>query len=154
MSSSEDMKRVVQGSDTVFLVTNFWEYQSAEPEIVQGKTVADACKAVGVKHLIFSSTIDVTKESNGRFVHVTHFDGKAEIERYIRQTGLPASFVLPGIFTTELFNLIHKQEDGSCILAVPSTTQAPAPFIDIVADMGRSLLYADVFRDWLTDIFR
>ncbi|KAJ5563978.1 hypothetical protein N7513_000220 [Penicillium frequentans] len=136
MSSSEDMKRVVQGSDTVFLVTNFWEHQSAEPEIVQGKTVADACKTEGVKHLIFSSLIDVTKESNGRLIHVTHFDGKAEVERYIRQTGLPASFVMPGIFTTELFNLIHKQGDGSCILATPTTTQSPAPFIDIVADMG------------------
>ncbi|KAJ6088374.1 hypothetical protein N7486_009635 [Penicillium sp. IBT 16267x] len=136
MSSPEDMKRVVQGSDTVFLVTNFWEHQSAEPEIAQGKTVADACKAEGVKHLIFSSLIDVTKASNGRLVHVTHFDGKAEVERYIRQTSLPASFVMPGIFTTELLNLIHKQEDGSCILATPTTTQSPAPFIDIVADMG------------------
>ncbi|KAJ5667401.1 hypothetical protein N7507_003265 [Penicillium longicatenatum] len=137
MSSLKDMKRAVQGSDTVFLVTNFWEHQSAEPEIAQGKTVADACKAEGVKHLIFSSLIDVTKESNGRLVHVTHFDGKAEVERYIRQIGLTASFVMPGIFTTELFNLIHKQEDGSCILATPTSTQSPAPFIDIIADMGK-----------------
>lgn len=142
MSSSEDLKRVVQGSDTVFLVTNFWEHQSAKPEIVQGKTIADACKAEGIQHLIFSSLIDVTKASNGRLVHVSHFDGKAEIERYIRQSGLPASFVMPGIFTTELFNLIHKQEDGSCILTTPTATQSPAPFIDIVADMGRSLPYA------------
>lgn len=147
MSSPEDMKRVVQGSDTVFLVTNFWEHQSAEPEIVQGKTVADACKTEGVKHLIFSSLINVTKESNGRLVNVTHFDGKAEVERYIRQLGLPASFVMPGIFTTELFSLIHKQEDGSCILVTPTTTKSPAPFIDIVADMGRSLPYADYYCD-------
>ncbi|KAJ5768915.1 hypothetical protein N7520_003474 [Penicillium odoratum] len=136
MSSPEDMKRALQGSDTVFLVTNFWEHMSSKPEIAQGKTVADACKAEGIKHLIFSSLIDATKESNGRLVHITHFDGKAEIERYIRQTGLPASFVMPGIFTTELFNLIHKQENGSYILATPTTTQSLAPFIDIAADMG------------------
>ncbi|KAJ5622912.1 hypothetical protein N7490_011517 [Penicillium lividum] len=136
MSSPEDMKRALQGSDTVFLVTNFWEHMSSAPEIAQGKTVVDACKSEGIKHLIFSSLIDANKESNGRLVHITHFDGKAEIERYIRQTGLPASFVMPGIFTTELFNLIHKQENGSYTLATPTTTQSPAPFIDIVADMG------------------
>ncbi|KAJ5936832.1 hypothetical protein N7466_003282 [Penicillium verhagenii] len=136
MASPEDMKRVVSGSDTVFLVTNFWEYQAAGPEIAQGKTVADACKAEGIKHLIFSSLIDASKESKGRFVNITHFDGKAEIERYIREIGLTASFVMPGIFMTELFNLIQAQGDGSCILATPTKTDAPAPFVDIVADMG------------------
>ncbi|KAJ5936029.1 hypothetical protein N7454_005327 [Penicillium verhagenii] len=136
MASPEDMKRVVSGSDTVFLVTNFWEHQAAAPEIAQGKTVADSCKAEGVKHLIFSSLIDASKESNGRFVNITHFDGKAEVERYIRKIELTASFVMPGIFMTELFSLIQPQGDGSWLLATPTRTDAPAPFIDIDADMG------------------
>lgn len=136
MSSPEDMSTVVDGSHTVFLVTNFWESQSAAPEIVQGKIITDACKVAGVKHLIFSSLIDAAKATNGRLVHITHFDGKAEVERYIKASGLSATFVMLGIFTTQLFGLIRKQGDGSFVLATPTMTNAPAPFIDANIDTG------------------
>ncbi|KAJ5107712.1 hypothetical protein N7456_004387 [Penicillium angulare] len=119
MSSPEDMSTVISGSHTVFLVTNFWESQSAAPEIIQGKIVTDASEA-----------------TNGRLVHITHFDGKAEVERYIKSSGLSATFVMLGIFTTQLFDLIRKQDDGTFVLATPTSTSAPAPFIDPRTDTG------------------
>ncbi|KAJ5280056.1 hypothetical protein N7478_005428 [Penicillium angulare] len=136
MSSPEDMSTVISGSHSVFLVTNFWESQSAAPEIIQGKIVTDACKAAGVKHLIFSSLIDAAEATHGRLIHITHFDGKAEVERYIESSGLPATFVMLGIFTTQLFGLIRKQDDGTFVLATPTNTNAAAPFIDVNADTG------------------
>lgn len=136
----------MQGADTVFLVTNFWESGSAEPEIKQGKIVADASKAAGVKHIIFSSLIDASKATNGRLVNITHFDGKAEVERYIRSTGLPATFVMLGIFMTELFNLIQKTEDGSFALSLPVSSKAPAPFIDAPTDTGISSFNSSYFN--------
>jgi hypothetical protein len=52
---------VVEGAYGVFAVTNFWEKASAEIEVQQGKNVANACKKAHVKHLIWSSLINVTK---------------------------------------------------------------------------------------------
>ncbi|KAJ5767232.1 uncharacterized protein N7511_004848 [Penicillium nucicola] len=136
MSSAEDVARLVHEAHTVFLVTNFWESMSAEPEILQGKMVTDACKKADVKHLIFSSLIDASIASNGRLVNITHFDGKASVERYIRESGLTASFVMLGIFMTEMHTMIQKQEDGSFILPIPVSSSAVAPFIDAGTDTG------------------
>lgn len=138
MSSKEDMVAAVRGAHSVFLVTNFWESMSAAPEILQGKIVTDACKEQGVQHLIFSSLIDAAQATHGRLTHITHFDGKAEVERYIRASGLQATFVMMGIFTSQLFDLIRKQEDGSFALATPTSTKALAPFVDVNVDTGKS----------------
>jgi uncharacterized protein YbjT (DUF2867 family) len=93
MSSAEAARPAVTGAHTVFLVTNFWESMSRETEVAQGKAVTDACKEAGVKHIVFSSLRNVTEITNGRLPNVSHFDGKAEIEEYIRASGVPASFV-------------------------------------------------------------
>lgn len=128
----------VAGAHTVFLVTNFWETMSKETEIAQGKAVADASKAAGVKHLIFSSLINVTEATQGRLVHVKHFDSKAEIEGYIRKIGVPATFVQAGMFMSNWFGMIRKQEDGSYRWAHPTAPDVSKfPAFDVVADTGK-----------------
>ncbi|USW46744.1 Putative NmrA-like domain, NAD(P)-binding domain superfamily [Septoria linicola] len=95
MNSPETLSSALKGAHSVFLVTNFWESMSADIEFAQAKAVVDAAKAIGVQHLIFSSLINVSNESHGRLVYVSHFDGKARVEQYIRDSGLAATFVLP-----------------------------------------------------------
>lgn len=113
MSSAEAAAPAVQVAHTVFLMTNFWETMSADTEIAQGKAVTDACKAAGVKHLIFSSLINNTEASKGRLPNIAHFDGKAKIEAYIRQSGVPATFVLPGMFMNAYFDTVRRGDDGT-----------------------------------------
>ena len=55
------LKEAISGSYGVFAVTNFLEQMNAAPEITQGKAVADAAKAEGVQHLVWSSLLNVTK---------------------------------------------------------------------------------------------
>lgn len=150
MSSHEDVVKAVYGAHTVYLVTNFWETMSAKPEIVQGKIVTDACKEAGVTHLIFSSLINASKATEGRLVNITHFDGKAKVEEYIRESGIPASFVMPGIFMSELFSVIRKQDDGSLILAIPVPPETVAPFIDASIDTGEHSYVSEYWflNDW------
>ncbi|KAF4126166.1 Nucleoside-diphosphate-sugar epimerase [Geosmithia morbida] len=143
MSSKESAAPAVQGAHTVFLVTNFWESMSAETEIAQGKAVTDASKEAGVKHLIFSSLIHVTEASKGKLTHVTHFDGKADIEKYIRASGVPATFVLPGFFMLNYFQFLNKNEDGSYTYAVPcSVDKAQVPLFDAANDTGKFVVAA------------
>ena len=137
MSSAEAAAPAVQGAHTVFLMTNFWETLSADTEIVQGKAVTDACKAAGVQHLIFSSLINVTEASKGKLPNLRHFDGKAIIEAYIRESGVPSSFVLPGMFMSSLSDMIRKNEDGTYVLALPvNEEKAQLPVFDAAGDTG------------------
>jgi hypothetical protein len=119
------------------LVTNYWESASSDTEITQGKNVADVSKDAGVQHLIFSSLLNVTKTSNGRLTHVPHFDSKADVEQYIRDSGVPATFYLPGYFMSNLETMIRPGQDGALTWALPVGKDARFPLIDIKSDTGK-----------------
>ncbi|KAJ8071196.1 hypothetical protein OCU04_001534 [Sclerotinia nivalis] len=137
LSSKASVTEALQGSDTVFLVTNYWESVKYDVEFGQGKNVADAAKELGVQHLIFSSLLHVTELTNSRLSQVPHFDAKADIEEYIRKSGVPASFYLPGYFMTNFLQMVQKGEDGSLILAYPVGKDAKFPLIDVAEDTGK-----------------
>lgn len=136
MNSVDSLTAALKGSHTIYLVTNYWETLNPELEFSQGKNVADVSKAVGLSHLIFSSLIDVTEASKGRLTNVRFFDSKARIERYIRDSGVNCSFVLPGYYMSTFTKLITRNEDGSYKLCFPVGKQAKFPLIDINQDMG------------------
>jgi len=137
LNSKESVISAIKGSDTVFLVTNYWETADPAVEKAQGHTVADAAKEVGVKHIIFSSLVNVTKVTDGRLKHVLHFDGKAEIEDYIRSTGVPATFVLPGYYMDNYQKMLRKGDDGSYTLAYPVGKDSKFPLLDTTSDFGK-----------------
>ncbi|CAG9945430.1 unnamed protein product [Clonostachys rosea f. rosea IK726] len=137
MNSIETAKPAVQGAHTVFFVTNYWEKGSAELEESQGKAVADASKAAGVEHLIFSSLINVTEASKGALPHVHHFDSKAAIEQYIRGIGIPATFIQPGFYMSNYITQFRKNDDGSYTHAMPvDGEKARVPVFDAASDTG------------------
>ncbi|KAG6042121.1 hypothetical protein E4U41_005669 [Claviceps citrina] len=139
MSSPQQALPAVQNAHTVFLATNFWESGSAAVELSQGKAVADAAKTAHVQHLIFSSLINVSDASGGRLSHVTHFDAKAQIEDYIRASGVPATFVQPGLFMTGLLSFIRNKGDEDLVWAMPEGVkahEAQLPLLDAAADTG------------------
>jgi uncharacterized protein YbjT (DUF2867 family) len=154
LSSPSSLAAALDGAHTVFLVTNYWESMSAAVEVSQGKAVADAAKAAGVKHLIFSSLINIRNASGGKLVNVPHFDGKADVEEYIKEIGVPATFVQPGMFFDGYHNLLRKNEqagDGSFILALPvDGDKTRVPLLDPVADTGKFVKAAiNKFPAWL-----
>ena len=137
MASVEKVAPAVKDAHTVFLITNFWESANDDVEIAQGKAVTDASKAAGVKHLIFSSLIDTTEASKGRLPNISHFVGKAKIEKYIRDSGVPATFVMPGLFMSNMFTQLRKGDDGKFTLALPvSPEKAQIPLFDVASDTG------------------
>ena len=141
MSDKSSVTEALEGSDTVFLVTNYWESAKYDVEFSQGKNVADSAKKLGVKHLIFSTLLHVGKATNGRLSHVHHFEAKADIEEYIKKIGVPASFYLPGYFMSNFKQSIRKSEDGSLSFAMPVSKDAKFPLIDIGEDTGMCQTY-------------
>lgn len=105
----------------------------------QGKAMADAAKEAGVQHFVWSSLLDVTKLSNGVLSKVTHFDSKAHVEDYIRASGLPATYFLPGFYMSNLpggmFRQVPPNNDWTLGLPIPGST--PVPLLNTAGDTGK-----------------
>src|SRR2546425_3645249 len=116
----ESLKKAFAGAHGVYCVTNFWEHFSAEKEKAQAKNMADAAKAAGVKHVIWSTLEDTRKlmESNDKRMpilqekyRVPHFDAKAEANAYF--SGLPVTYLVTSFYWDNLylFGLAPKKDD-------------------------------------------
>lgn len=98
------LKRVFDGAYGAYCVTNYWEHMSPDKEIAQARNLADASKAAGVTHVVWSTLEDTRKRVpladarmptlHGRF-KVPHFDTKGESDAFFdkaRTTFLLTSF--------------------------------------------------------------
>lgn len=112
LGDKDSVRKAVEGSYAVFGVTNFWEIFSKDVEVAQGRNIADACKAAGVSHFIWSSIAHATKVSNGKMSNMSHFDSKAEVEEYTREIGVPSTFFWAGPFMSNFPQALQKTEDG------------------------------------------
>ena len=81
----------MQGVDGVFSVQSM--EGGIEEEIRQGKSLADAAKAAGTAHFVYSSV-----GSAERNTVVAHFDSKFQSEEYNRAIGLPHTIMRPVFF--------------------------------------------------------
>ncbi|KAJ7482197.1 NAD(P)-binding protein [Mycena galericulata] len=152
----ENAKKVYEAfadANMAFLVTNFWEHLSVEKEVSEGKLLIDAAKAAGVNRIVWSGLSSVSKISAGKYVHVIHFDGKAEVAEYGRQSGVPFVDVQAGFYASNFRDspmIIGKQDDGSFALEWPVEPTTVVPIIDAAHDYGlyvRQVLELPVFPD-------
>ena len=132
MDDVESLKKAFAGAYGVYGVTNFWEHFSAEKEKAQAKNIADAAKAAGVKHVIWSTLEDTRKlmsPDDKRMpmlqekYRVPHFDGKAEADAYFQ--GLPVTYLVTSFYWDNLymFGLAPKKnEKGTYTWAFPMGT--------------------------------
>ncbi|KFY88900.1 hypothetical protein V500_06051 [Pseudogymnoascus sp. VKM F-4518 (FW-2643)] len=138
LNDTASLKKVVEGAYAVFAVTNYWEFQDASVEVRQGKAIADVAKEAGVQHFIWSSLLDIKELSNGVLPNVYHFDSKAEVERYIRSTDLPATFLLLGFYASNLpGQMFSKGPDGNWAVNMPVPESSLVPIIDTKEDTGK-----------------
>ena len=106
----ESLKKAFAGVHGVFGVTNFWEHFSGEKEKAQAKNIAEAAKAAGVKHVIWSTLEDTRKlmdpgDKRMPFLQekyrVPHFDAKAEADAYF--SGLPVTYLVTSFYWDNLY---------------------------------------------------
>lgn len=106
-------------------------------------------KELGVQHLIFSTLYSVTEITGGAFPHVYHFDSKANIEDYIRSTGIPASFFMPGFYMSNLEKMFAPapEEPHPYTMALPMPPTTPIPWFDAADDTGKFVKAMALRRD-------
>jgi len=94
LDNRAELGAVFKGVYGAFSVQNFWlPNVGFEGEVKQGKLVADAAKAAGVKHLVYSSV-----GSAHRGMRQKHFESKWIIEQYIHTLGVPYTILRPTAF--------------------------------------------------------
>ncbi|KAJ7490659.1 hypothetical protein FB451DRAFT_1220682 [Mycena latifolia] len=114
----------LRGSEAVFAVTlPAWLASSTGDgpnELTQGKNMIDAAKETGVKFFIFSSLPSIKKMSGGQYTKVVHYEEKAEVEDYLKSSGLTNASLLTGAFLENYwhYGLLRKTSTGFDV-AVP-----------------------------------
>lgn len=148
LDSVESIASALHRSDVVFALT-VTDYGAKDgtynTELKQGKNIADAAVAVGVKYLIFSTLTHVLKTSDGKYTRVEGFDSKAEVEAYIRGLGkdpkarLKSAFFAPGSFMQNFQHMMAPRPigDGTYVLTGVMTPETKLPLIDTVGDTGK-----------------
>ncbi|MFI6739017.1 NmrA/HSCARG family protein [Nonomuraea sp. NPDC050451] len=108
-----------------------------EAEVRQGRNVADAARAAGVAHLVYSSVGAVGRESG-----VAHFETKAEIEAYIEAIGVPATVLRPVFFMENWTYMVPEADNGERVASIALDADTSLQMIAL-ADIGR--IAADAF---------
>ena len=143
----ESLKKAFAGAYGVYAVTNFWESFSGQKEKDQAKNVAEAAKAAGVQHVIWS-----TLEDTRRFVpleddrmptlqdhyKVPHFDAKETANAAFTEAGVPTTFLYTSFYWENLiyFGLGPKRGEDEALAITYPLGESRLPGI-AVADIGR-----------------
>ena len=107
LDDAASMKEAFEGAYGAFCVTNFWEHFSADKEQAQVRAMADAARATGLQHVVWSTLEDTRKwvalsdnrmPTLGGKWKVPHFDGKGEIDHVWTDLGVPTTFLLTSFY--------------------------------------------------------
>jgi uncharacterized protein YbjT (DUF2867 family) len=125
------VRRAFDGAYGAYCVTFFWAHFSPEKELADVRTMAEAARAAGVKHVVWSTLEDTRRWMRlddprmptlmGKY-KVPHFDAKGEADQFWRDAGVPTTFLLTSFYWD---NLIHfgmgpkRGEDGKLAFALP-----------------------------------
>ncbi|OCH92791.1 NAD(P)-binding protein [Obba rivulosa] len=104
-----DVTIALQGCWGVFGVTNFYDPKIKDDpgsEEQQGKNLVNAALSAGVQCFIWSTLPSSRAISGGRLVSRI-YEGKCQVDDYIRVKGLPASFLFTGNFYENMIFRSH-----------------------------------------------
>lgn len=127
----ESLKKAFDGAYGAYCVTFYWAHFSPEKEIAEARDMAEAAKAAGVQHVIWSTLEDTRKWvplSDDRMptlmdkYKTPHFDAKGEANALFTEAGVPTTFLLTSFYWD---NFIYfgmgpaKGADGTLAITLP-----------------------------------
>jgi uncharacterized protein YbjT (DUF2867 family) len=118
------IERVLDGVYGLFSVQQFME-TGIEGEVRQGALLADAARAAGVDHLVYSSVGSAHRETG-----ISHFESKWEVEEHVRASGVPYTVLRP-VFFMQNWEYMREPILGGTL---PQPLDPEKPFQTIDAD--------------------
>ena len=116
LADAASVVRAAKDVETMFLMGNSYEAGMQE-ETRQGIIAADAAKAAGVGHLIYSSVADADKKTG-----IPHFESKYLVEKHVVGLGIPYTISAPVAFMENVVApwSIGALSQGTHAFAMPS----------------------------------
>jgi uncharacterized protein YbjT (DUF2867 family) len=112
------LKRALEGTWGVFSVQSFME-TGYDGEIRQGKALADAAKAAGTQHLVYTSVVSADQQTG-----LPHFESKWQIEQHIARSGLSHTIVRPAFFMQNWYHYMREPiQNGTLPLPLSQQTR-------------------------------
>lgn len=144
----DSLKQALSDVEAVYGVTDYYDpknfAQGHNSEMLLGKNLVDAAKAMDVKYFIWSSLPHCTRVSNGKYPNVYHFDNKANVDDYLRDSDVPHSILYTGWFLENLWNyntLVPVQDSDRLELTVARyNAHSPQYFTWVERDLGQCAL--------------
>ena len=131
VDDAESVRKALKDAYGAYFVTFFWAHFSPEKELAEARIFAEAAKAAGIKHAIWS-TLEDTREfvplSDDRMptLHgkykVPHFDGKGEADHFFRDLDVPTTFFRASFYWDNFIFFgsgPKKGPDGKYYLTLP-----------------------------------
>ncbi|PGG97674.1 hypothetical protein AJ80_09657 [Polytolypa hystricis UAMH7299] len=141
------LNTLFEGANLAFINTT----SQAGDEVTIGRALADAAKRAGtITHYIYSSMPDHSVH-NPSWNALPMWSCKFAVENYVRQLGLPATFVYAGIYNNNFTSLpyplfqMELKPDGSFEWRSPFHPDIPLPWLDAEHDVGPTVL--QIFKD-------
>lgn len=126
----------LKGVKGVFLVTTPFE-RGMDDEVRQGKTMADAAKAAGVEHLVYTSVGSADRQTG-----IPHFETKWEVEQYLRKTGLPFTILRPVFFMENFASpwMLPAIQQGTLTFPLPPDRKLQMIALQDIGEFGAAAL--------------
>ena len=131
VDNPDSLRNAFAGAYGAYCVTFFWAHFSVDKEMAEAKAMAEAAKATGLKHVIWSTLEDTRKwvslsddrmpTLQGKY-KVPHFDGKGESNHFFTDAGVPTTFLLTSFYWDNFifFGLGPKRgPDGVLAITLP-----------------------------------
>jgi uncharacterized protein YbjT (DUF2867 family) len=131
VDNPESLRKAFEGAYGAFCVTFFWAHFSPEKEMAEAKAMAEAAKAAGLRHVIWSTLEDTRKwvpvtdnrmpTLQGKY-KVPHFDAKGESNHFFTDAGVPTTFLLTSFYWDNFISFgmgPKKSPDGKLLLTLP-----------------------------------
>ena len=129
LGDAASVLKAASGVGTVFLMGNSYE-AGTEEETRQGIIAAEAAKAAGVGHLIYSSVADANKKTG-----IPHFESKYLVERHVAGLDIPYTISAPVAF---MENIVAPWSIGALRQGTHAFAMPPKRVLQLVAlaDIG------------------
>lgn len=127
----ESLRKAFEGAYGAYCVTFFWNHFSPEREMAEAKAMAEAAKAAGVQHVVWSTLEDTRNwvpldddrlpTLMGKY-KVPHFDAKGESDAFFLDSGVPATLLRTSFYWDNLigFGMGPKAgSDGGLVFSLP-----------------------------------
>ncbi|KAF4548170.1 NmrA-like protein 6 [Elsinoe fawcettii] len=151
VSSPATLAAAFKDAEVIFATTvTIYDGHTKQHEIEHGQVLADAAVSAGVPRIIYSTLPHGGDISGGKYKELGHFDGKAEVEAYIRTLKIKSAFVSPGCFMSNFHDNMAPRPsqagDGTYAWAGPMSEETQLPLFDTAGDYGKWV--AAILGDW------